>query len=74
MTYENVIEMLEEMTGLPLAYDHFAEEWQVAGAALPHFSVSGTDNVFADDTVYQKIDELNIQAFIRTRKTLKQKA
>ena len=24
MTYENVIEMLEE-AGLPLAYDHFAE-------------------------------------------------
>ena len=61
MTYENVIEMLEE-AGLPLAYDHFAEG---ESPELPFliFLFPGTDNVFADDTVYQKIDELNIELY-----------
>ena len=47
MTYENVIEMLEE-AGLPLAYDHFAE----GESSEPPFLIflfPGTDNVFADD-------------------------
>ena len=39
MTYENVIEMLEE-AGLPLAYDHFAEG-RVTRPTLPRFSISG---------------------------------
>lgn len=61
MTYENVIEMLEE-AGLPLAYDHFAE----GESSEPPFLIflfPGTDNVFADDTVYQRIDELNIELY-----------
>lgn len=61
MTYENVIEMLEE-AGLPLAYDHFAEGESPEPPFLV-FLFPGTDNVFADDTVYQKIDELNIELY-----------
>lgn len=61
MTYENVIEMLEE-AGLPLAYDHFAEGESPEPPFLI-FLFPGTDNVFADDTVYQKIDELNIELY-----------
>lgn len=61
MTYENVIEMLEE-AGLPLAYDHFAEGESPEPPFLI-FLFPGTDNVFADDTVYQKIDELNIEFY-----------
>ena len=61
MTYENVIEMLEE-AGLPLAYDHFAEGESPEPPFLI-FVFPGTDNVFADDTVYQKIDELNIELY-----------
>ncbi len=61
MTYENVIEMLEE-AGLPLAYDHFAEDESPEPPFLI-FLFPGTDNVFADDTVYQKIDELNIELY-----------
>lgn len=61
MTYDEVITMLEE-AGLPLAYDHFAE----GESPKPPFLVflyPGTDNMFADDTVYQKIDELNIELY-----------
>lgn len=61
MTYENVIEMLEE-AGLPLAYDHFAEGESPEPPFLI-FLFPGTDNMFADDTVYQKIDELNIELY-----------
>lgn len=61
MTYENVIEMLEE-AGLPLAYDHFAEGESPEPPFLI-FLFPGTDNLFADDTVYQKIDELNIELY-----------
>jgi len=61
MTYENVIEMLEE-AGLPLAYDHFAEGESPEPPFLI-FLFPGTDNVFADDMVYQKIDELNIELY-----------
>lgn len=61
MTYDNVIEMLEE-AGLPLAYDHFSEG-ESPDPPLLIFLFPGTDNVFADDTVYQKIDELNIELY-----------
>ena len=61
MTYDNVIEMLEE-AGLPLAYDHFAEGESPDPPFLV-FLFPGTDNVFADDTVYQKIDQLNIELY-----------
>jgi hypothetical protein len=53
--------MLKE-ADLPLAYDHFAE----GKAPDPPFLIflfPGSDNVFADDTVFQKIDELNIELY-----------
>jgi hypothetical protein len=59
MTYDDVIEMLEE-AGLPLAYDHFAEGESPDPPFLV-FLFPGSDNVFADDTVFQKIDQLNIE-------------
>lgn len=61
MTYDNVIEMLEE-AGLPLAYDHFSEG-ESPDPPFLIFLFPGTDNVFADDTVYQKIGELNIELY-----------
>ena len=61
MTYDNVIEMLEE-AGLPLAYDHFAEG-ESPDPPFLIFLFPGMDNVFADDTVYQRIDELNIELY-----------
>lgn len=61
MTYDDITTMLEE-AGLPLAYDHFAEGESPAPPFLI-FLFPGTDNLFADDTVYQKIDELNIELY-----------
>ena len=59
MTYDDVITMLEE-AGLPLAYDHFAEGESPDPPFLV-FLYPGSDNMFADDTVFKKIDELNIE-------------
>ena len=61
MTYEEVITMLEE-SGLPLAYDHFAEGESPDPPFLV-FLYPQSDNVFADDLVFQKIDELHIELY-----------
>ena len=61
MTYDDVITMLEE-AGLPLAYDHLAEGESPDPPFLV-FLYPGSDNMFADDTVFQKIDELNIELY-----------
>jgi hypothetical protein len=53
--------MLEE-ADLPLAYDHFAEG-EASDPPFLIFLFPGSDNVFADDTVFQKIDELNIELY-----------
>ena len=61
MNYEDIVNMLEE-TNLPFAYDHFAE-----GEALEPpficFLFPGTSNVFADNVVWQKINDLNIELY-----------
>ena len=49
MTYEEVMAMLEE-TGLPFAYDHFAEG-ESPDPPFIVFLFPGTENVFADDRV-----------------------
>ena len=61
MTYDDVITMLEE-AGLPIAYDHFAEGESPDPPFLV-FLYPGSDNMFADDTVFKKIDELNIELY-----------
>ena len=61
MTHNAIVEMLEE-TGLPLAYDHFAE----GKSPRPPFLVflfPASDNFSADGQVYQKIDELHIELY-----------
>ena len=58
---DEVLEILEAV-GLPYAYHHFAEGESPEPPFLI-FLFPGTDNVFADDTVYQKIDELNIELY-----------
>ena len=58
MTYEDVMAMLEE-TGLPFAYDHFAEG-ESPDPPFIVFLFPGTENVFADDRVWQKVNDLNI--------------
>ena len=61
MTYDEIIEMLHE-TGLPLAYDHFAEG-ESPNPPFLIFLFPRSDNFSADGKVYQKINELNIEFY-----------
>lgn len=61
MTFEKTKSMIEE-TGLPVAYDHFAEG-ESPDPPFICFLFPGCDNLFADNTVFQKIDELNIELY-----------
>ena len=61
MTYDEIITMLEE-AGLPLAYDHFAEGESPDPPFLV-FLYPGSNNVFADNNVYFKVSQLNIELY-----------
>ena len=61
MTYDQIVEMLEE-AGLPLAYNHFAEGESPAPPFLI-FLFPSSDNFSADGMVYQKIDALHIELY-----------
>lgn len=57
MKYSDIVSMLEE-AGLPLAYDHFAEG-ESPDPPFIVFLFPGSDNVFADDTVYYMVANNN---------------
>ena len=61
MTYEDVKTMVEEM-GLPYAYDHFAEG-ESPDPPFVVFLYPRSDNFGADNVVYFKINELNIELY-----------
>ena len=61
MTYDAIVEMLEEV-GLPLAYDHFSEGESPDPPFLV-FLFPSSDNFSADGIVYQKIDALHIELY-----------
>lgn len=61
MTYDDITNMLEE-AGLPLAYDHFAEGESPEPPFLI-FLFPGSDNMFADNGVYFKISQLNMELY-----------
>lgn len=61
MTYDDIVNMLEEMS-LPFAYDHFAEG-EAPEPPFLCFLFPGTSNVFADNAVWQKISDLNIELY-----------
>ena len=61
MSYDEIVEMLNE-TGLPLAYDHFAEGESPEPPFLI-FLFPRSDNFSADGRVYKKINELNIELY-----------
>ena len=61
MTHEEVKTVLEG-AGIPLAYDHFAEGESPDPPFLV-FLYPGSDNLFADNSVYQRIDNLNIELY-----------
>ena len=61
MTYDDITNMLKE-AGLPLAYDHFAESESPEPPFLI-FLFPGSDNMFADNGVYFKISQLNMELY-----------
>ena len=61
MTYDDITNMLKE-AGLPLAYDHFAEGESPEPPFLI-FLFPGRDNMFADNGVYFKISQLNMELY-----------
>ena len=61
MTYDDITNMLKE-AGLPLAYDHFAEGESPEPPFLI-FLFPGSDNMFADNGVYFKISQLNMELY-----------
>lgn len=61
MTYQEIMTMMQE-TGIPFAYDHFAE----GESPEPPFAVflfPSSNNFGADGKVYQKIDRLRIEVY-----------
>ena len=61
MTYDEVVEMAEE-TGLPVAYDHFAEGESPDPPFLV-FLFPSSDNFPADGQVYAKINSLHFELY-----------
>ena len=61
MTYEAIVGMLKE-TGLPVAYDHFAEG-ESPDPPFICFLFPSSDNFAADGKVYQRIDNLQIELY-----------
>ncbi len=61
MTPEQVFAVLRK-TGLPVAYDHFAEG-ESPDPPFIVFLFPGSSNMFADDKVYHKINQLNVELY-----------
>lgn len=61
MTHEEVVQMLEE-TGLPLAYDHFAEG-ESPDPPFICFLFPGSENFAADNIVYAEFQNLNVELY-----------
>ena len=61
MTYDEVVAMAEQ-TGLPVAYDHFAEGESPDPPFLV-FLFPSTDNFSADGKVYAKINALHFELY-----------
>ena len=58
MKYEDVMTMLTE-SGLPFAYDHFAEG-ESPDPPFLIFIFPGTNNLFADNHLYFKLNQLKL--------------
>ena len=61
MKYDKIIEILEE-TGIPFAYDHFAEG-ESPDPPFCIFLIPGSDNFNADDAVYEKLNRLVVELY-----------
>jgi hypothetical protein len=61
MTYDDIVMMAEE-TGLPMAYDHFAEG-ESPNPPFLLFLLPSTDNFSADGGVYAQISVLHFELY-----------
>ena len=61
MTFQDVIGLLQE-ANLPLAYDHFAEG-ESPDPPFIIFLFPGSNNMFADDSIYLRINELHVELY-----------
>ena len=61
MTHYELMELLEE-TGLPIAYDHFAEG-ESPDPPFICFLYPGSDNFSADGKVWYKINQVNVELY-----------
>lgn len=63
MTLENLYAILKA-TGYPVAYSHFEEK-----TSLPFITylVVGSENFFADNEVYKKIENIRIELYTSTK-------
>lgn len=65
MTYKEISQMIAG-AGLPYAYYQFPEDTPQAPPFICFF-FSNTDDVFADDTNYQRIVQLNIELYTNVK-------
>ena len=65
MTYKEISQMIAG-AGLPYAYYQFPEDTPQAPPFICFF-FSSTDDVFADDTNYQRIVQLNIELYTNVK-------
>lgn len=65
MTIEQIAAMLQE-TGIPFAYDHFAEGESPEPPFICYL-LPGSDNFAADGRVYFKINEVRIELYTDKR-------
>ena len=61
MTIENLVEMLQK-TGIPFAYDHFAEG-ESPEAPFLCYLLPGSNNFAADGKVYFRINQVRIELY-----------
>ncbi len=61
MTIENLVEMLQK-TGIPFAYDHFAEGESPEPPFICYF-LPGSNNFAADGKVYFRINQVRIEIY-----------
>ena len=61
MTIENIVEMLQK-TGIPFAYDHFAEGESPKPPFICYL-LPGSNNFAADGKVYFKINQVRIELY-----------
>ena len=73
MTTQEVAQMIESV-GLPFAYDHFTKKNTPGGPPFICFLYPESENMFADDSVYQKIKRLYIELYTDRKDLEKEEA